>query len=99
MSNEKDTELAELVARLKTLSTEIAADREAVKNLDDDLISQLLYASARLYSAKNDQVENLEWPITEDALNATETVVLVNALLDAADINLFDMAIWYRRAV
>ncbi|MGW7536937.1 hypothetical protein [Amycolatopsis sp. NPDC054798] len=91
------SELTSLVSRLGGLTSEIvSADRAAA--VADEEIAELLYAAARLFSAKTDRVGKIAWPVREDALTATETVVLVTALLDAADVNLFDMAIWYRRA-
>jgi hypothetical protein len=89
------TELSAAVARVDELTRSLASRADAVA---DDDIAGLLYAAARLFSAKTDRVGKTAWPIREDALTATETVVLVTALLDAADVNLFDMAIWYRRA-
>ncbi|WP_167756421.1 MULTISPECIES: hypothetical protein [unclassified Amycolatopsis] len=91
------SELASLVSRLGSLTSEIASSGQAAAVADEE-IAELLYAAARLFSAKTDRVGKISWPVREDALTATETVVLVTALLDAADVNLFDMAIWYRRA-
>jgi preprotein translocase subunit SecE len=90
-------ELAALVTRLGEVTAQIT-DEELGAEVSDEQIADVLYAAARLFSAKTDRVGKIAWPIAADALNATETVVLVTALLDAADINLFDMAIWYRRA-
>ncbi|MBO9625006.1 MAG: hypothetical protein J7484_01375 [Microbacterium sp.] len=90
-------ELDGLVARLGELTAQISAEERGAE-VSDEQIADVLYAAARLFSAKTDRVGKISWPIREDALNATETVVLVTALLDAADVNLFDMAIWYRRA-
>ncbi|WP_167754109.1 hypothetical protein [Amycolatopsis nivea] len=91
------SELASLVSRLGSLTSEIASGDRAAAVADEE-IAELLYAAARLFSAKTDRVGKISWPVREDALTATETVVLVTALLDAADVNIFDMAIWYRRA-
>ncbi|MGV9301101.1 hypothetical protein [Amycolatopsis sp. NPDC003676] len=90
-------ELTSLVSRLGELTSQIVSEDRAASVADSE-IADLLYAAARLFSAKTDRVGKIAWPIREDALTATETVVLVTALLDAADVNLFDMAIWYRRA-
>ena len=90
-------ELTALVARLGELTAHVA-EEELGAEISDEQIADVLYAAARLFSAKTDRVGKIVWPIRADALNATETVVLVTALLDAADVNLFDMAIWYRRA-
>ncbi|GAA3699760.1 hypothetical protein GCM10023081_40740 [Arthrobacter ginkgonis] len=96
-TNNTLTELSETVDRLTELTRQIAQQQLAA-GVSDEQIADALYAAARLFSAKTDRVGKRAWPIKEDALNATETVVLVTALLDAADINLFDMAIWFRRA-
>ncbi|WP_350351249.1 hypothetical protein ABS642_18255 [Microbacterium sp. A8/3-1] len=90
-------ELAALITRLEEV-TALVAEEKLGAEVSDEQIADVLYASARLFSAKTDRVGKVAWPIRADALNATETVVLVTALLDAADVNLFDMAIWYRRA-
>lgn len=91
------SELTSLVSRLGEVTSEIAS-QDCAAAVADEEIAELLYAAARLFSAKTDRVGKIPWPVREDALTATETVVLVTALLDAADVNLFDMAIWYRRA-
>ncbi|WP_370935044.1 hypothetical protein [Amycolatopsis sp. cg13] len=91
------SELTTLVSQLGELTSRIVSEDRAA-SVGDEEIADLLYAAARLFSAKTDRVGKIAWPIREDALTATETVVLVTALLDAADVNLFDMAIWYRRA-
>lgn len=90
-------DIAEAVDRLTELTRQVT-EQQLGAGVPDEQIADVLYAAARLFSAKTDRVGKLEWPIGDDALSATETVVLVTALLDAADINLFDMAIWFRRA-
>lgn len=90
-------ELQALVSRLGELTAQVTEENLGAE-VPDEQIADVLYAAARLFSAKSDRVGKIAWPIRADALNATETVVLVTALLDAADVNLFDMAIWYRRA-
>lgn len=90
------TRLDEAVTAL-TDATDYVLEGGDIRDVSDEAIAQTLYAAARLFAAKKDRVGHLDWPITPDALTATETVVLVTALLDAADVNIFDMAIWYRR--
>lgn len=88
--------LDDLLTRLKATTASLIEAGHAA-DVPDEAIAEALYAAARLFAAKKDKVVDLEWPIATDALTATETVVLVAALLDAADVNIFDMAIWYRR--
>lgn len=86
-----------------TLSRLVAAEADSLSEgpqaaeISDEDISALVYAAAKLARAKADREGRPKWEIGRDVLNATDTVTLVTALLDAADINLFDLAIWYRR--
>ncbi len=86
----------DLVRQLSEAATKIIDSGQAAL-ISDEALVEPLYVAARMFSSKTDRVGKTEWPIATDALNATETVVLVTALLEAADVNLFDMAIWYRR--
>jgi hypothetical protein len=90
-------ELAQARTQLTEAADRVIADGLAGGVADED-IAETLYAAARLFAARTDKNGKTAWPVTKDALTATETVVLVTALLDAADVNIFDMAIWYRRA-
>jgi hypothetical protein len=96
-TNEDFDEFAKTVARLKQIESRIIASGRAAE-LEPEQIAESLYIAARLFSARTDRLGKTEWYVGPDALNATDTVVLVTALLEAADVNLFDMAIWYRRA-
>jgi hypothetical protein len=51
-------------------------------------------ALARLSAARGEH----ELPVARDALTATETVTVVSGLLRAADLNVFDLAMWFRRS-
>jgi hypothetical protein len=51
-------------------------------------------ALARLAAARGEH----ELPVARDALTATETVTVVSGLLRAADLNVFDLAMWFRRS-
>ena len=61
-------------------------------------IATVLGAAARLYSARVERDGVAFPPVERDALTATETVTLVSELLRAADLNVFDLAMWFRRA-
>jgi len=87
---------ADAIARLRKAEAGILAEGKAGE-VPPELIAEALYVAARLFSARTDKLGKTKWHVGEDALNATDTVVLVTALLEAADVNLFDMAIWYRR--
>jgi hypothetical protein len=61
-------------------------------------IATVLEAAARLYAARVERDGVAFPPVERDALTATETVTLVSGLLRAADLNVFDLAMWFRRA-
>lgn len=89
-------QLKATIARLDETARAIVDDGRGGQVSTDD-IAEILHVAARLFSAHTDKHGKTDLPVRKDALNATETVVLVTALLEAADINLFDLAIWYRR--
>ena len=93
-------QLTQARTRLTEAANRVIADGLASAVAEED-IAETLYAAARLFAAKTaktDKNGKMAWPVAAEALTATETVVLVTALLDAANVNIFDMAIWYRRA-
>ena len=51
----------------------------------------------KLYAAKAEAEERLPAPVSADKITPTEIVLVVSELLRAADISLFDLAMWYRR--
>jgi hypothetical protein len=80
-----------------------AAAEEALASRSLDGVSEAdiavaLAALGRLYAAKVEKSDKIFPPVTQDALTATETAVLVSELLRAADLNVFDLAMWFRRA-
>lgn len=85
------------VAALAAMAEQALADN-AVSEISEADLAVALTALGRLYSAKVEKADKAFPPVTQDALNATETVVLVSELLRAADLNVFDLAMWFRRA-
>ncbi len=79
-----------------------AAAREALKRGDPDAISdktlqQVLTAAVKLYAAKVERRGHDVVPYAQGAVTATETVVTACGLIRAADLNMFDVAIWFHR--
>ncbi|GGF40041.1 hypothetical protein GCM10011321_33610 [Youhaiella tibetensis] len=70
-------------------------DLDAVGEAD---IANAIAALGKLYAAKVERMDKVFPPVTTDALTATQTVILVSELLRAADLNVFDLAMWFRRA-
>ncbi|MDE0779496.1 MAG: hypothetical protein OSB67_01970 [Alphaproteobacteria bacterium] len=68
-------------------------------NISDETVQALLTAGARLYARKVDTEGRQFSPVCEPGtMNATDVAVTVTALLQTADLNLFDLAMWTNRA-
>ena len=64
----------------------------------DASLQRVLSAAVRLYAAKmEDRAQELP-PFGERPVNATEAVTAICAFMRAADLNFFDLQMWYRRA-
>jgi hypothetical protein len=79
-----------------------AAARDALKRGEPDAISdktlqQVLTAAVKIYAAKVERRGHDVVPFPQHAVTATETVVTACAMIRAADLNMFDVAIWFHR--
>ena len=63
-----------------------------------DALRHVLTVAVKAYAAKAEATPELA-PFEADAVTATETVVTVCAMIRAADLNLFDIAMWFQRPV
>jgi hypothetical protein len=79
-----------------------ALARDALKRGEADAISdktlqQVLTAAAKIYAAKVERRGHDVAPFAPNAVTATETVVTACGMIRAADLNMFDVAIWFHR--
>jgi hypothetical protein len=79
-----------------------AAARDALKRGEPDAISdktlqQVLSAAVKVYAAKVERRGHEVVPFPQHAVTATETVVTACGMIRAADLNMFDVAIWFHR--
>ena len=79
-----------------------AAARAALKRGEPDAISdrtlqQVLTAAVKVYAAKVERRGHDVVPFPQHAVTATETVVTACGMIRAADLNMFDVAIWFHR--
>jgi hypothetical protein len=80
-----------------------ATAEEALRNgtpdtISDESLQRILSAAIRLYAAKS-EYHTGELPMFGDhPVNATEAVTAICAMMRAADLNFFDLQMWYRRA-
>ena len=77
------------------------AERALGKGLSSHIpsgeLSRVMTAAIKLYAAKAEAEEQFPAPVSADKVTPTEIVLVVSELLRAADISLFDLAMWYRR--
>jgi hypothetical protein len=76
--------------------------RAALKRGEPDAISdkrlqQILTAAVKVYAAKVERRGHDVAPFALGTVTATETVVTACGLIRAADLNMFDVAIWFHR--
>ena len=79
-----------------------AAARDALKRGEPDAISdktlqQVLSAAVKVYAAKVERRGHDVVPFPQHAVTATETVVTACGIIRAADLNMFDVAVWFHR--
>ena len=79
-----------------------AAVRDALRRGEPDAISDktlqlVLTAAVKIYAAKVERRGYDVVPFPQHAVTATETVVTACGIIRAADVNMFDVAIWFHR--
>jgi hypothetical protein len=74
-----------------------ALDRADPDAIADQSLHRVLAAAVRLYAAKAERRGGGLKPFGDDAVTATETVVAVCAMIRAADLSPFDVAMWFNR--
>jgi|MEHZ01.4.fsa_nt_MEHZ011254624.1_9 hypothetical protein len=89
LAESAETALAETLRRLESGDT---------NSVSDETVQALLTAGARLYARKVDEEGRRFIPVREpETMTATDVAVTVTALLQVADLNLFDLAMWSNR--
>jgi hypothetical protein len=81
----------------------VALAKDALARREPDAISdaqlQKVFAAAvKVYAAKIERRGEGVKPFRDGAVTTTESVVAACALIRAADLNLFDVAMWFNRA-
>jgi hypothetical protein len=79
----------------------VAQAREALRRnepdaIPDTLLQNVLAAAVKVYAAKAEKKGTVR-PYRDGAVTTTESVVTACALIRAADLNLFDVAMWFNR--
>ncbi len=78
---------------------ETALRRGDIDKISDAQLRRVLTAVVKTYAAKAEDAEREIAPFIEGAVTPTEAVVAACAIIRAVDLNLFDVAMWFRRPV
>jgi len=90
---------AERVAAELCAEIDQALQRGEPDVISDAGLKAAMAAVVRLYGAKVEAAGDELPPFEKGAVTATETVVAASAMIRAADLNLFDVAMWFGRPV
>jgi len=90
-------ELAALAEGLQRIAGRTLAHGDYASISSGELAS-VLTSTIKLYAAKAEAEGQLPAPISAERLTPTEVVLIVTEMLRASNLNLFDLAMWYRRA-
>jgi hypothetical protein len=74
-----------------------ALERGDPDAISDTTLQQVLTAAVKVYAAKVERRGHDVAPFAPGTVTATETVVTACGLIRAADLNMFDVAIWFHR--
>ncbi|HEV2625616.1 MAG TPA: hypothetical protein VGV62_10960 [Xanthobacteraceae bacterium] len=65
--------------------------------ISDRALQRVLTAAVKIYAAKVERRGHDVAPFAPGSVTATETVVTACGMIRAADLNMFDVAIWFHR--
>jgi hypothetical protein len=80
-------------------AVESALKRGEPQAISDASLRRVLTAAVRVYAAKAEDIGREIAPFLDNTVTATETVTAACAMIRAVDLNLFDVAMWFRRPV
>ena len=96
MSSTALNDIAAPAGELCSLAEE-AVRKGAPELVPDEILQRVLSAAVRLYAAKSEDRPVELSPFGEQPVNATEAVTAICAIMRAANLNFFDLQMWYRR--
>jgi phosphopantothenate synthetase len=65
--------------------------------MSDQELQQAFTAAVKAYAARMADAQSPVIGVEKNAITATEAVIAICELMRAADLNPFDVAMWYRR--
>jgi hypothetical protein len=98
-----DSPVADVAARAGEPGAAFCAVAEAALQggkpdaIPDQALQDVFAAAVKLYAAKSEDRAQALAPFGAHDVNATEAVTAICAIMRAADLNFFDLQMWYRR--
>jgi flagellar biosynthesis regulator FlbT len=74
----------------------IAANRP--DDISPEVLARVLQSAVRGFAFKTEKAGHYLEPYEKGSVTATETVMAATAIIRAADLNLWDVAMWFNRA-
>jgi hypothetical protein len=90
---------AETIAAEFSAMVAAAMQRGDLDAIPDAALRRVLTSAVKAYAAKTEAGNGEFAPFEAGEVTATETVVTACAMIRAADLNLFDIAMWFQRPV
>ena len=87
---------AGIVADFVALAHEGLADPEQ-KAISDEQLADALTAAVKLYAARAEATSQFPPPVHRAQANATEILVTICEMIRVADVNMFDLSMWFGR--
>jgi hypothetical protein len=79
-------------------AADAAREESNTSAVGPEALTRVLTAAIKLYAAKIEAEGAAFPPVSAEKITPTEIVVFVSEAMRAADLNLFDLSMWYRRA-
>jgi hypothetical protein len=67
-------------------------------SISDAELARVLTAAVRLYANRTEATDQFPPPLEANAITATEVVIAITEMMHAANLNMFDLNMWFGRA-
>ena len=90
------SEAENIVAGFVRLAESGLADPEQM-DVTDEQLARAMTAAVKLYSARAEATSNFPPPLDRGRVTATDVLVAICEMIRVADVNLFDLSMWFGR--
>ena len=90
------SEAARIVDEFVRLAEQGCADPET-KTISDEDLARVMTAAVKLYSTRAEATADFPPPVNRNGATATDILVAVCEMIRVADVNMFDLSMWFGR--